>query len=268
VAPPRPRTWDEADTRASVALARSDPAAPKTVRFGDYYVDPCVDLLMHRHRLDRERAEEIVQQFFCEMEEPLERGEHRGRAWKDALRERYDPARGSFRPYLRQALVNFARDWFRRDARPPRDDERPLDPLAEALERRGEWQPLLDAFLAAMTAARKDAARAAQVVHAVLAEGATQAELSARLGVSERTLRTDLRLGAELLRDWLEARLAALPADSDPVLASLVAGLPLVPEWLHRPTIEKRGRALLYLLLAQRRLGPAAVSCAAAPPAA
>lgn len=38
--PQRPATWDEADTRASVALARTDPDAPKSLRFAEYYVDP------------------------------------------------------------------------------------------------------------------------------------------------------------------------------------------------------------------------------------
>ncbi|MCK6490397.1 MAG: sel1 repeat family protein, partial [Planctomycetes bacterium] len=87
----RPRTWDEAETRASVALARTDPDAPKSLRFAEYYVDPCLDLLARRMKLRRDQGEDIVQQFFLELEEPLSKGEHRGRPWKESLRSRFDP---------------------------------------------------------------------------------------------------------------------------------------------------------------------------------
>jgi DNA-directed RNA polymerase specialized sigma24 family protein len=248
----RPRTWDEADTRASIALERSDPQAVKTVRFAEYYVDPCLDLLIRRHRLDRGQAEDIVQQFFLELEEPLERGEHRGRPWKDSLRERYSQDRGAFRPYLRQALVNFVRDWMRRETRTVEQVEERSDHLADALALRHEWAPLLDAFSTAMAGCRREAVRASVVVKEVLGEGAAQADLCARLSVSERTLRNDLRLGAEMLRDWLAARLSAPLAG--PSAEALRAGLDLLPVWLHRPAQEKRGRALLFLVLANRRL--------------
>lgn len=248
----RPRTWDEADTRASIALERSDPQAAKTVRFAEYYVDPCLDLLIHRHRLDRNQAEDIVQQFFLELEEPLERGEHRGRPWKDSLRERYRHNRGAFRPYLRQALINFVRDWMRRETRTVERVEERSDHLADALALRGEWEPLLSVFLAAMAGCRREVGRASQVVAAVLGEGASQAELSVRLEISERTLRNDLRLGAELLRDWLAGRMAKLLEGS--AAEALRAGLDLLPVWLHRPAQEKRGRALLFLVLVARRL--------------
>lgn len=248
----RPRTWDEAETRASIALERSDPGAVKTVRFAEYYVDPCLDLLIRRHRLDRDRAEDLVQQFFLELEEPLERGEHRGRPWKDSLRERYSRTRGSFRPYLRQALINFIRDVMRRETRITGPVEAEADHLTEALERRSEWAPLLDAFVTAMAGCRSDVVRACTVVQAVLGEGAAQADLCTRLHVSERTLRNDLRLGAEMLRDWLAGRLVAHLAG--PAAEVLRAGLDLIPEWLHRPAQEKRGRALMFLILVGRRL--------------
>lgn len=247
----RPRTWDDAETKASVILERSDPDAVKTVRFAEYYVDPCLDLLIRRHRFDRNQAEDIVQQFFLELEEPLERGEHRGRLWKDSLRERYGQTRGSFRPYLRQVLINFSRDLLRRKTRVPKTTPDIIDPLIESLTLSEEWSALLDTFSDAMTECRPEALRAATVVRAVLAEGAAQADLCTRLAVSERTLRNDLRLGAEMLRDWILNRM--LSQLGTPLAAPLQAGVDLIPEWLHRPSQEKRGRALLFLVLVQRR---------------
>jgi TPR repeat protein len=251
----RPRTWDEADTRASVALARTDPEAPKTMRFAEYYVDPCLDLLAQRMRLERDELEDIVQQFFCELEEPLERGALRGQAWKDALRQHYQAGRGAFRPSLGRTLVNFAREWLRRRSRDQEGGARPpaAPPESEA-ERHAElWRALLARFQAAVPAGRADAQRAAGVLLAVLADGTPHAELARRLGLSERTIRSDLRLGGELLADWLGAACAGLPAD-DPLAAALREGLALLPAWLHRIGVEKRTRALLFLALAERRL--------------
>ncbi|MCK6487756.1 MAG: hypothetical protein L6R48_05340 [Planctomycetes bacterium] len=247
----RPRTWDEADTRASVALARTDPDAPKSLRFAEYYLDPCLDLVAQRFRLQRDQLEDLVQEFFCELEQPLTRGEHSGRAWKEGLRRRYDPARGAFRPYLGRTLVNFVRDRLGRPAAGGGPPAERIDPAAEVERHADDWRAALAAFSADTAPRRADAARAVSVVVAVLAEDATQAELARRLGLTERTVRSDLRLGADLLREWLDRRLAGL-SDADPLSARLREGLELLPAWLHHPSADKRGKALLLLAVGWR----------------
>jgi TPR repeat protein len=124
----RPRTWDDADTRLSVVLTPSESGKP--LRFAEFYLDPCLDLLMQRFHIEMAEAEDIVQQFFLELEEPLAKGKHRGRRWLEALRERYDSQRGSFRPFLGTVLGNFARDWIRRRSRdlPGPSDDTQTDP--------------------------------------------------------------------------------------------------------------------------------------------
>jgi hypothetical protein len=251
---PRPRTWDEADTRASIALERTDPDAPKSIRFAEYYIDPCLDLLARRLRLRCDESEDIVQQFFLELEEPLSKGAFRGRAWKEALREAYDRDRGSFRPFLGRALVNFARDWLHR-----RDHPLPGMPeiVSDDVEcQHDHWTALLERFAAALAPQRPDAVRAVAVVTGVLAQNLDQATLGAHHGVSDRTIRTDMRLGTELLCEWLHQQIEPLAPDSRTVQA-LRRGCELLPAWLHRPSAEKRSRALLFLALVER--------CTAAP---
>jgi DNA-directed RNA polymerase specialized sigma24 family protein len=246
-----PRTWEEADTRASVALAGSDPQAPKRVRLAEYYVDPCLDLLVRRHRIDRDQAEEIVQQFFLELEEPLAKGGHRGQAWKQALRDGYQAERGAFRPYLRRTLVNFARDWMRgrRTAAPVMEPA--LSPEAEAERLAHEWRPLLERFAATVSAAQPAYATAVAALHQLLGDGATQSEVAARSGRSPRSVRTDLRLGGELLHDWL-GREIELRAGRGRLAEPLRRGLELLPEWLHFPSADKRAKCLLLLALLAR----------------
>ncbi|MCK6490987.1 MAG: sel1 repeat family protein [Planctomycetes bacterium] len=248
----RPRTWDEADTRASVALARTDPEAPKSLRLAEYYVDPCLDLLMRRYRMERDRAEDIVQQFFCELEEPLEKGEHRGVAWKDSLRSRYDPARGDFRALLRRSLVNFARDWMRRQD--PAEGVPPAERPATAPEHLAEhhreaWSGLLARFAAEASAQGAPAARAAQALLLDLDEGLNRQQIGVRLEVSERTASTALRLGGELLLGWLGSLIARPGADP---AGRLAEGLLLLPGWLQYPSTDKRTRTRLFLALAAR----------------
>jgi hypothetical protein len=239
----RPRTWDEAETRASIVHQRTDPGAPKSLRFAEYYVDPCLDLLARRLRLRRDENEDIVQQFFLELEEPLAKGAFRGRAWKEALREAYNQGRGDFRPFLGRALVNFARDWLHRR-------DHPLAPPMEVENdieiQRDRWTAMLARFTAEVAPQRPDAARAVAVVNGLLAEDLGQTAMAARHQVSERTIRTDMRLGGELLCEWLRARIAALPGDSG---GALLRGCELLPTWLNRPSAEKRTRALLFLAL-------------------
>ncbi|MCK6486800.1 MAG: hypothetical protein L6R48_00415 [Planctomycetes bacterium] len=243
---PRPRRWDDADTRASVALVPSGPDAAKPVRFADYYADPCLDLVLRQFRLDRDQAEDLVQQFFLEMEQPLERGEHRGRAWKSSLRERYDAGRGRFRPYLHRVIGNFARDWLRRRDRRCADGAPDDGPDAEALVLRHaeDWQAQLDDFV---REAPPTAIRAAEVLALLLGAGLAQEAIAERLGVSLRTVKRDARLGADLLCDWLRRRAAAGHPAVD-------GGLGLLPQWLHHPCAGTRARALL-LLAYLRRLG-------------
>lgn len=255
--PQRPSTWDEAETRASVALARTDPDAPKSLRFAEYYVDPSIDLLIQRCRLSREQGEDIAQQFFLEFEEPLAKGAFKGRPWKESLRAGFDPGRatGGFRPYLGRVLENFARDWMRKKRT---DSARVAAPapvrapdLDLALEHHREWwQGLLDRFRDAVGEERADAARAARVIDCLLREELGQAETGRRLGISERTVRSDLRFATELLREWLRATLAQRGLIDE--LAE--AGLQRLPDWLHHPVGAKRARALLFLALANRRL--------------
>jgi hypothetical protein len=249
----RPRTWDEAETRASVALARTDPDAPKSLRFAEYYVDPCLDLLARRMKLRRDQGEDIVQQFFLELEEPLSKGEHRGRPWKESLRSRFDPGRGAFRPYLSRALVNFAHDWLAARERAPGAPAREEPDLER---HRREWVAMLARFQAECASPRPELARAVATVVAMAAEDAGQAVLAARHQVSERTVRRDAQAGAGLLQDWLQRRIdAAAPAAADDALLdALRRGCELVPVWLHNPSAEKRGRLLCLLALAARRL--------------
>jgi DNA-directed RNA polymerase specialized sigma24 family protein len=249
-----PRTWEEADTRASVVLGISDPAAPKTVRFAEYYIDPCLDLLARRLSLRRDENEDIVQQFFVELEEPLAKGEHRGRAWKQVLRMGYDPGRGAFRPFLARVLVNFARDWLRQRADQGRTGMVVRDDEGDLVEcHRDDWLSLLDRFAAEVGPRRADAAQAVGVVRSVLVEDLGQAELAPRLGVTDRTVRARLRLGAGLLAEWLTAAVDALSA-SAAESEQLRRGIEQVPEWLRHPSAEKRRRTLLLLALAARRL--------------
>ncbi|MCK6491439.1 MAG: hypothetical protein L6R48_24585, partial [Planctomycetes bacterium] len=254
----RPRTWDDADTRASVALAPTDPQAPKGLRFADYYVDPCLDLVERHFRLARDQAEDVVQQFFCELEEPLAKGEHRGRPWKDSLRERYDPGRGSFRPYLSRVLGNFTRDWLRRQRDPVQAGPAQAPATAPALlaeHHDHEWRALLAAFRAE-EGVDEASRRALDVLAATLEEGAGQAGVATRLGLAVRTVRRDLHFANELLVEWLERRLAAVLGGGGPTARALRSGLDLLPQWLHHPGPDKRVRALLFLALAWRASAP------------
>lgn len=256
-APGRPQSWDEAETRVSVALARSDPDAPKTVRFAEYYVDPCLDLLVTGYRFSREESEDIVQQFFLELEEPLSRGEHSGRPWKDSMRSRYARDRGRFRPYLSRVLINFAREYLRRGRRKEEVgavDRSEPDPVLAAEHHADDWRPLLARFQTEIAGARPDAARAATVLSGALGDGTPHAELAVRHDLTERTIRSDLRFGAELLGEWLGAQAETLPESS--LRTAILDGIRLLPQWLHRLGAEKRARALLLLALAGRQLSP------------
>lgn len=249
----RPRTWDAAETRASVALERTDRGRPKTLRFAEYYVDPCIDLVAQRFRLCRDELEDVVQQFFLELEEPLTRGEFRGQAWKESLRRHYDPGRGAFRPYLGRTLVNFVRDWIK-----TRDSEGRSttsgDPVESDLELFAEdWRALLARFSQDTIPRRADAARAVEVLQATLIDNCAQIDLAKRMEVTDRTVRTALRLGVDLLREWLERKLRALPT-SDQKVVFLLEGLELLPVWLHHPSAEKTSRTLLFLAVTWRTM--------------
>jgi DNA-directed RNA polymerase specialized sigma24 family protein len=249
---PLPATWDAAGTRTSVVQARSDALQGKAVRFAEYYCEPSIDLLVRQHGCDRDQAEDIVQQFLLELEEPLAKGEHRGLAWKESLRQRFDPGRGAFRPYLARVLRNFARDWQRSRAPRPAGVPAPEPPDLEALvgHHAEGWRALLQRFAAALgPAAPGSEAAAVLTVH--LGEGLGQVATGARLGLAERTVRNRLRLGSELLLAWLPEQLAAAGVDD----RALAEGLRLLPGWLHRPAGEHRARALLLLALVERRLG-------------
>lgn len=252
----RPRTWDEAETRLSVALAHSDQDGPKAMRFAEYYVDPCIDLLTRRYRISREQSADITQQFFLELEERLSRGPHRGRAWKASIRAGFDPSR-PFRPYLGRILRNFAHDWLRqrrREAAPVPDGGPVEEPdLEHALEHHREyWASLLDRFAAAVSTGNATASRAVRVLDGLLREAAGQQEMGRRLGVSERTVRSDHRLATELLCGWLRSVL-----EQHGCVDELIeSGLGMLPDWLHHPIGARRARALLFLALAGRRLGP------------
>jgi DNA-directed RNA polymerase specialized sigma24 family protein len=249
----RPQTWESASTRISVALKPSEAGAAKPLRFSEYYIDPCVDLLVRVHRFAQDEAEDITQQFFLELEEPLQRGADRGRPWKAALRERYRAERGPFRGYLHRILLNFAREYRRRLHRKGRttaaEDEKP-DLAAVADHHAETWDGVLRSFAQDVSRLRPDAARATTVILGVLREGLDQGALAAQLGVTDRTVRSDLRLGASLLTAWLSDRTAAIAATD----AAVRQGLALLPGWLHRPIHDKRWRILLLLALIGRRL--------------
>ena len=249
----RPRTWDAAETRASVALERTDSDRPKTLRFAEYYVDPCIDLVAQRFNLRRDELEDVVQQFFLELEEPLTRGELRGKAWKESLRHHYNPKQGAFRPFLARALVNFVCDWIKIRTNdglsppPPAPGESDVEIFAQ------DWRALLASFRADTVPRRNDAARATDVLLSIVVDNCSQIELAGRLGLTERTVRTALRLGVDLLKEWLEARLALMPAD-EAMVRRLIQGLELLPVWMNHPSVEKNSRTLLFLAVVWRRL--------------
>ncbi|MCK6490549.1 MAG: hypothetical protein L6R48_20015 [Planctomycetes bacterium] len=254
----RPATWDDAHTRTSVALASSDPEARKRMRFAEYYVDPCVNLLIRRHGLSREQSEEIVQEFMLELEEPLAKGEHRGRRWKDSLRERFRDEHvvegKRFRPYLGRVVSNFARDWLRRQrpvlgaaGGPPVDG---IDPEQLVEHHAEDWRALIERFRSAAVASHPRAERACAALTCLVVDGLTQQQAIDRLGIAERTLRMHLRQAGELLLLWLRDTLERAGA----LDAALTAGLDLLPGWLHHPTPAKRARVLLLLALARKRL--------------
>lgn len=247
----RPVAWDGADTRLSVVLQRSGPHNRKAMRLAEYYCDPCLDLLANRYRIARQEAEDIVQQFFCELEEPLAKGGHAGRPWKEALRDGWDPTKGSFRSYLRRVLLNFARDQMRA-ATPAAGqiDASALD-IGEAVADQVEaWKPALRAFVLTHRQRPTPEPRAATVTARTL-EGASQDELARDLQVTGRTIRNDLRLGGDLLAAWLRQRLEHPVSGSPPgAVARLRVGLSLLPSWLSHPSQEKRYKALLLIALA------------------
>lgn len=243
----RPATWSEAETRASVALDRTDPDTPKSLRFIDYYTDPCIDLLIRRFRLTRALGEEIVREFFREFEAPLAEGAHDGRTRKEALRTGF-VGDGAFRPYFARVVESFARDYLRRGAEAPAPAPVPEEELEQAVARYApQWRALLDRFLAAVGGTRADAARAARVLDARL-RGAVVLDPA-----DERGQRPDLRFAAELLGEWLHGTLVRHHLDDELTLA----GLQLLPDWLHEPSGSRRARALLYLALVERRLARA-----------
>lgn len=127
----------------------------------------------------------------------------------------------------------------------------PPPDLDLALEHHREWwQACLARFLSAVGEVRSDATRAGRVLDCLLREGCAQLEIGRRLGISERTVRSDLRFATELLREWLQATLTKQGC-IDPLIE---AGLGQLPDWLHHPVGVKRARALLFLALAERRL--------------
>lgn len=238
----RPRSWDAADTRLSVVLTRSGQHKP--MRFAEYYCDPCLDLLVGRLRIDRNQAEDIVQQFFLELEEPLAKGAHAGQPWKEALRGGFDPSRGPFRAYLRRALERFAQDWKRDQRREIPGGALPVD-LDEALaERQEAWRLVLDRFVATHAARTPPIPRACAMLSRALGEGVGQATLAAAYGVTDRTVRSGVRLAAELLRD---AVLAELPPTAGAPL--LIEAIHQIPAWCQHLSDEKRRKCLVTLAL-------------------
>jgi len=186
----------------------------------------------------RDDAAELVQQFFAML---LERGDF----------ERADPTRGRFRAWLLTALRNFAANERERRRALKRGGERrllsfdadeadtrfasePADPRSP--ERRFEWnwaKSLLERALARLEAEQARIGRRAhfEALFPSLTEdydAAPHAEVAARLGVSENSLKVALhrlrkRLG-ELLRDEVAATLSNR-AELDEELARLRGAL-------------------------------------------
>jgi hypothetical protein len=149
--------------------------------------------------------------------------------------------------------VNFARDWQRqqrREADQPRPAEHDADPALVAEHHAEEWRAMLASF-AAIAGTQPGSGRAVQGLSLLLGEGAEQSEIARRLGVSDRTVRTDLRLAGELLITWLGVTLAGADLDADPAFQE---GLRQLPDWLHHPVGIKRVRILLFLALIGRRI--------------
>ena len=96
---------------------------------------------------------------------------------------------------------------------------------------------------------RPTAARAVGLLCDQLADGLSQSDLCLRSGLGERSVRIDIRLGAELLCDWLIGLSERTPGE-----AELRQGIQMIPVWMHHPSPGKRAKVLLLLALVYRRL--------------
>jgi RNA polymerase sigma factor (sigma-70 family) len=81
------------------------------------YLAACLRKLSGRRKSPEQaqkEAEDLFQEFFAVV------------VLRRELLARADRERGPFRPFLRRALSNFAKDWVRREARQPRVGEKPI----------------------------------------------------------------------------------------------------------------------------------------------
>ena len=242
----RPRAWDAAETRLSVVLNQSD--VHKPMRLAEFYCDPCLDLLTKRLRINQDQAEDIVQQFFLELEEPLAKGGYSGRPWKEALRASYNPQQGDFRPYLRRVLERFAMDWFRQQPGEivPRPEEG--DPATFAEVHGEEWSRMLASFTDDHAHRPAPVPRSCNLLVAALVDDLDQATLAKHYRVTDRTVRSGLRLAAELLKDWLRSKLAGTLIDQAR-RGRLDQAVDAIPGWLRHLSTDKRLKALAIIAL-------------------
>ena len=213
------------DTRHSVvaALAGDDPAARSRALelLAAAYWKPLYVTLRLRHRLPPEEAEDLVQEFFARA---IEKG------WLD----RYDPARGRFRTWLRTCLdgvVGHQREAARRVKRGGGLAPVPLDlpeveaslaPEADPEDRFDrEWaRAVLDLALAALEARCADEGKGArfEVFRRVDVEGAagdrrpTYAEVAAALDLPVTQVTNHLHWARREFRREVLATLRALTA--------------------------------------------------------
>ena len=185
-------------------------------RVAEIYWKPVYRFVRLKFLKDNEGAEDLTQAFFASA---LER---------DFFR-RFDPARASFRTYLRTAVEYFAANEYAAAQRLKRgggvifepvekadDEKRSSAPPEEVFER--EWRRQV--FALALEDLKRHCDSAAkrlqwQVFEAYdLADGAraSYAELAARYGIAETSVTNYLAWARRMLRGFVEARLRGVTA--------------------------------------------------------
>lgn len=126
------------DTRATLVVALSSRSAEDRARALDLiarvYREPMIVLLRHRWNLDRDAAEDVVQEFFA-------------RAVEKEWFSRFDPSRGRFRAFLRTCLEDFARTQHRDSQRLKRGggaETVPLNPESAELASDQDLERIFD----------------------------------------------------------------------------------------------------------------------------
>jgi len=177
------------------------------------YWKPVYHFLRIKFRASNEDAKDLTQGFFASA---LER----------QFFERFDPAKASFRTYLRMAVEHFAANQHTAGNRQKRGGGAPLEPLGEhadtspspeALFER-EWQRQL--FSLAIEDLRGHCAESGKLAQFSIFEAydladterASYADLAARFGLPETTVTNHLAWARRMLRGFVDERLRGTTA--------------------------------------------------------